>query len=266
MTFFDMPEVHERLKVLYFRLFMTAAVRLADSLIFVSHSAQKDCYARLGSPHGLSTVIHHGKSEAFRPDLSPETIEQIRQKYDLPRRFILYIGTIEPRKNLTRLVSAFESVAEAYPDLMLVIAGQKGWMYESIFENIQRLKLESRVIFTGFVPEEDKPFLLSAATIFVYPSLYEGFGIPVLEALACGIPTVTSNTSSLPEVAGDAALMVDPKSVVDISNKIQLLLSDHVLRRRLIERSLYQSAKFTWESTAAQTCKAYLEAMADKHK
>lgn len=256
-TFIDMPEVHEKIKVLYFGFFMNAAVRMADSVIFVSYSAQRDCNARLGPPRGLSTVIHHGKSEAFRPDLDPELLRRIKQKYGLRQDFILFIGTIEPRKNLPQLVTAFQSLAKAHPNLVLVIAGKKGWMYDSLFETIRRLKMESRVIFTGFLPEEDKPFLLSAATVFVYPSLYEGFGIPVLEALACGVPTVTSNTSSLPEVAGKAAIMIDPQNAAEIADALERLLSDSDLRSRLIEEAAHQAAKFNWKKTASETLNAY---------
>ena len=261
MTFFDMPEVHVRFKVFYFRLFIRAAIRFADGLIFVSHSARRDCEARLGSPRGNSYVIHHGKSEAFHSNLDAETVHQIRERYGLTSEFVLYIGTIEPRKNLVRLVSAFASIAAADPNIKLVIAGMKGWMYDSLFQTVGRLGLETRVIFTGFIPEADKPFLMAAARVFIYPSLYEGFGIPVLEALACGVPTITSNTSSLPEVAGDAALMIDPLQTTEIAEAIKTLLTDHGLREQLRAKSKRQAEQFTWERTAALTLKAYANAL-----
>ncbi len=257
MTFFDMPEMHVALKVFYFRFFIRAAVRFANAIIFVSRSAQQDCKLRLGPSRGLSSVIHHGKSAAFRPDLDPVSIQRVRDKYGLPSEFVLYLGTIEPRKNLTRLVAAFASGAKDHPSLALVIAGKKGWMYDRLFESVSTLGLESRVIFPGFIDERDKPFLLGGAYVFVYPSLYEGFGLPVLEALACGIPTVTSNTSSIPDVAGDAALLVDPTSEESLTNAIERLISDSALRETLRAASTIQAAKFTWKRTADSTAETY---------
>jgi glycosyltransferase involved in cell wall biosynthesis len=150
--------------------------------------------------------------------------------------------------------------------LLLVIAGMKGWMYDGLMEMVKNLNLQSRVIFTGFVPEEEKPFLIAAAKVFAYPSLYEGFGIPVLEALACGIPTVTSNVSSLPEVAGDAALTIDPHSVAELSSALEKLISDEPLRQRLTQEALRQAAKFTWTKTAIMTRQAYDDVLAPRSR
>jgi glycosyltransferase involved in cell wall biosynthesis len=259
MTFFNMPQAHERIKVLYFRFFIRADVRLADKVIFVSRSAQRDCADRLGPLRGSASVIYHGKSGAYRPDLDAKTIERVRSKHGLEADYVLFIGTIEPRKNLTRLVNAFAQMCDRHPGLLLAIAGMKGWMYEDLLQTVRRLDLESRVIFTGYVSEGEKPFLIVAAKAFAYPSLYEGFGIPVLEALACGVPTVTSNVSSLPEVAGDAALTVDPESVAEISAALEKLVSDAPLRTKLSQAALRQAAKFTWTATAAQTRETYVE-------
>jgi glycosyltransferase involved in cell wall biosynthesis len=261
MTFFNMSEMHERVKRLYFRFFIRADVRFADKLIFVSRSTMSDCIARLGNVRGTSTVIHLGKSEAFHTGLAASEIRRVKKKYGLNAEFVLFVGTIEPRKNLSRLVSAFASVCDRHAGLQLVIAGMKGWMYDDLLQTVKELNLQSRVIFTGFVPEEEKPFLIAAARVFAYPSLYEGFGIPVLEALACGIPTVTSNLSSLPEVAGDAALTVDPSSVDAISSALEKLISDEPLRERLKREASRQAAKFTWTKTAVMTREAYDDAL-----
>ncbi len=258
MTFFDMPEVHEFVKIKYFRFFIRMAALFADKIIFVSQSTQRDCIARLGPLRRPTySVIHLGKSEAFHPGLDPAEVKRVRDKYGLLGDFILYVGTIEPRKNLAALVSAFAAVCDQHSGLVLVLAGMRGWMYDGLLETISRLRLESRVIFTGFIPEEEKPFLIAGATVFAYPSLYEGFGIPVLEALACGIPTLTSNVSSLPEVAGNAALLVDPTNVEEISSSLERLLSDQSLREELKRESLLQAAKFSWADTAAATLRAY---------
>jgi glycosyltransferase involved in cell wall biosynthesis len=261
MTSYNMPEVHIPAKRVYFRTFIRIAKYFADHLIFVSASAQHDFTVRFGAPRGSTSVVLHGKSEAFRPDLDIQAIQRTREKYDLPSSFILYIGTIEPRKNLSRLVKAFASLTKTYPELILVIAGMKGWMYDQLFEDIRQLGLPSRIAFPGFIAEEDKALLLSAATIFVYPSMYEGFGLPVLEALACGIPTVTSNTSSIPEVVGDAALLINPMNEIEIARAIEMLLSDSKLREDLSRRSILQAARFTWQKTADLTVEGYKRAM-----
>jgi glycosyltransferase involved in cell wall biosynthesis len=259
MTFLNMPEVHQFIKIAYFRFFIRAATRFADKIIFVSASARHDCIARLGPLRVSSSVIHLGKSAAFHPDLAPDEVKRVCVKYGLPEEFVLYVGTIEPRKNLVALVSAFASVRDRHPDLVLVLAGMMGWMYDGLLEAIRRLDLQSRVVFTGFVPEEEKPFLIAGAKVFAYPSLYEGFGIPVLEALACGIPTLTSNISALPEVAGNAALLIDPTNIQELSSALERLLSDQLLRYELKQESLRQAAKFSWGKTAAATLRAYEE-------
>jgi len=266
MTFFNMSEVHERVKRLYFRFFIRADVRFANKVIFISHSTMTDCTTRLGAVRGTSAVIHLGKSEAFRTGLAASGIRRVKEKYGLNAEFVLFVGTIEPRKNLSRLVSAFATVCDKHSALLLVIAGMKGWMYDGLLEMVKDLNLQSRVIFTGFVPEEEKPFLIAAAKVFAYPSLYEGFGIPVLEALACGIPTVTSNVSSLPEVAGDAALTIDPCSVTELSSALEKLISDEPLRERLKREALRQAAKFTWTKTAIMTREAYSDALSSRSR
>jgi glycosyltransferase involved in cell wall biosynthesis len=266
MTFFNMPQAHERVKIVYFRFFIRADVRFADKVIFASHSALTDCTTRLGALQGTGAVIYHGKSEAFRTGLAATEIQRVREKYGLKADFVLFVGTIEPRKNLSRLVSAFALVCGRHPGLLLAIAGMKGWMYDGLMEMVKNLDLQSRVIFTGFVPEEEKPFLIAAAKVFAYPSLYEGFGIPVLEALACGIPTVTSNVSSLPEVAGDAALTIDPYSVAELSSALEKLISDEPLRERLTAEAVRQASKFSWTKTAILTREAYNDVLAPRSR
>ncbi len=257
MTFFNMPQVHERLKIFYFRFFIKAGMRSADHIIFVSRSAQADCIARLGKPHGQTSVIPHGKDDAFRPGISLAGLDRLQEKYGLPNRFVLYIGTIEPRKNLPRLIEAFAYIAAENPDLHLVIAGKKGWMTEGLFATIRKSDLTSRIVFTGFIAEAEKPLFLAACSLFVYPSMYEGFGLPVLEAIACGAPTITSNTSALPEVAGDAAILIDPADTAALAKAMQSVLLDPVLRKDLQTRGPLQAAQFTWEKAAALSADVY---------
>ncbi len=257
MTFFTMPEVHERVKVIYFRAFMRASRHLADHMIFISRSALADYTAKLGAPRGRVSVIPHGKGEEFRPGPSAARVRAVRERYGLGERFVLYVGTIEPRKNLPRLVEAFAAVAASDPALQLVLAGRPGWMAEELFRTIQRLDLGARIVFPGFIAEEDKAILLGACTVFVYPSLYEGFGLPALEALACGAPTITSNTSSLPEVVGEAAVLVDPTDTTALREALARILGSPELRAEMREAGPRQAAQFTWQRTAARTAAVY---------
>ena len=257
MTSLSMPDVHIGLKIIYFRFFIRRARRWTDALIFVSRSAQDDFLARFGPPRGLSTVVYHGKSPVFHPQQDQPAIAAVRTIYGLPTRYILYVGTIEPRKNLERLVQAFATLTLTYPDVSLVIAGMMGWKQDHLLGLVRDLGLEDRVLFPGFVAEKDKALLIAGSTLFVYPSLYEGFGLPVLEALASGIPTVTSNVSSLPEVAGDAALLIDPSDAAALAGAMGAILSDPSLAATLQCRGPEQAAKFSWERTAEQTSAVY---------
>ena len=262
MTSFSMPELHMAFKKQHYRFYIRFARQKPDGIIFISNSARNDFVTRFGPPRGSVAVIHHGKSDDLQPCQDDATLKSVREKYDLPSQMILYVGTIEPRKNLVRLVEAFSCVAQDFPAVALVIAGMKGWMYDDLFHRVQDLGLASRILFPGFIAEEDKVSLLCAAKVFAYVSLYEGFGLPVLEALACGIPTVTSNTSAIPEVAGNAAILVDPTDVKQIAGALRTLLSDSDLRNQLAEAGLIQAARFTWERTAAETLRVYRNVLA----
>ena len=257
MTFLTMPEVHERIKVFYFRFFIRASAWVPDGMIFISRSALADFTAQLGPPRGSTFVIPHGKGSGFHPGLNLDRLEAIRAQYGIARRYILFVGMIEPRKNLPRLVRAFSSIAAGDLEIQLVLAGKMGWMADELNHEIEVLRLGSRVVFTGFIAEDEKPILIAGCVLFVYPSLYEGFGLPALEAIACGTPTVTSNLSSLPEVVGDAALLVDPYDPAAIASAMQEALSSEPLREELKRRGPIQAAQFTWEHTAELTAEAY---------
>jgi glycosyltransferase involved in cell wall biosynthesis len=258
---FLMPDMHLATKVRYFRFFTGAAARWADALTFVSQSAQRDFLKFFPNPAPSCTVVHLGKGPQFRPDINPDEVEQVVRKYGLRRPYVLYIGTIEPRKNLVRLVEAFSTLTQTHPTCTLAIAGMKGWLYESLFDLVITLGLENRVVFTGFVSEENKPYLIRGAEVFAYVSLYEGFGIPVLEALACGTPTLTSDISSIPEITGNSALLVNPSSVQEIAAGLERLLGDISLRDELSAKSISQAAHFSWAETAAGTLNVYRKAV-----
>ena len=203
----------------------TAAHVLANS------QATKDDLCHVyGTDPDKVTVVHLGRDESLQPVSDPQRLRDVRTKLGIdrdgqPRPYLLYVGTLQPRKNLVRLIDAFATVLDLVPGLVLVLAGQRGWLAEPIYRRVDELGLAGRVLFPGFVDDADLPALLSGALAFVFPSLYEGFGIPVLEAQACGAPVLASNTSSLPEVAGDGALLVDPLDTAAIAAGLARLLT-----------------------------------------
>jgi glycosyltransferase involved in cell wall biosynthesis len=208
------------------------------------------------SPNKID-VVHHGLSPQFRP-LDGAAVAEACARYGLgaPGSYLLYVGTVQPRKNLARLIDAFAQVARQEAGgaaLRLVIAGKRGWLTEEIERRAAASGVAGQVLFPGFVADADLPALLSGALAFVFPSLYEGFGMPVLEAMACATPVLTSTTSALPEVAGDAALLVDPHDTEAIAEGIARLLSDAALRERLRERGMQRAAQFTWHRCASET-------------
>ena len=199
----------------------------------------------------------------FQVSYSKDALQQVRTKYQLSDNYILYMGTLEPRKNIERLVQAFAQLLQQneFQKYKLVLAGKKGWRYDSIFEQIKTLGIEDKIIFTGYVAEVDKAAIYQMAKLFVFPSLYEGFGIPIVEAMAAGVPVITSNVSSMPEAAGDAALLIDPFSVEQIAIAMQKLLTDETLRQLCIARGYEHCKLFTWERSADILVQMYHEIM-----
>ncbi|MGB3903440.1 MAG: glycosyltransferase family 1 protein [Anaerolineae bacterium] len=255
------PETHKLLNRWFLTLMMPRFLEAADAVIAVSEWTKKDAIELYGLDEDKVSVIYEGVNPRFRP-ASAERISALRHKYGILEKFILSVGTIEPRKNLTSLLEAYHSVRNGRRDLKLVIVGKKGWLYEGFFRRLRELGLENEVIFPGFVPDEDLPSLYSAADLFVFPSLYEGFGLPVLEAMACGAPVVTSNTSSLPEVAGEAALLIDPRSLQALARAMRDVLGNKTLRDDLRARGPKHAAKFTWETAAHGTLAIYRSLLA----
>jgi glycosyltransferase involved in cell wall biosynthesis len=259
MTAYLLPHMHTRAKGAYMRFFIRRAIRRADRLIFVSSSALDDCRRWFGLPLRNAVVVHHGKSDAFRPKGSAEELAAVRARYRLPDRYLLYLGTLEPRKNVPLLLRAFAELARRHPEAHLVIAGKKGWHFDEIFHTAASLNLGDHVLFTGYIDEADKPALMRGASLFVYPSLHEGFGIPVLEAMASGVPTIAGNRTSIPEIAGDGALLINPESLPELSNALEFLYSNPVARAGLVVKGLEQAARFSWKKTAEETAAVYRE-------
>ncbi|KPK99588.1 MAG: hypothetical protein AMJ91_07240 [candidate division Zixibacteria bacterium SM23_73_3] len=227
-----------------------------DAVIADSESTRNEIMKYLKIPEEKIHVIYLGCSQAYRP--LPETVmmQKIRAKYKIKGDFILYVGTLEPRKNLKGLIQAYDQ-SRAKEDFLLVLAGGKGWKYKHIFDLVKQLKLEERVIFCGYVPDSDLPALYNGASLFVYPSFYEGFGLPPLEAMACGTPVIVSHTTSLPEVVGDAGIYVDPFDIEQISYSIDTVLSDSKLCNTLRKKGLERAKLFSWEKTARETKELY---------
>jgi glycosyltransferase involved in cell wall biosynthesis len=246
----------------YLSFITRASIRRAARIIAVSESTRQDVINLIGAPAEKVIVVPNGVTPQFSP-AEPGEVSDFRQRRGLPARYILFLGTLEPRKNLVRLIEAYAELRSRAQDgdaitiPPLVIAGAKGWFYQDIFARVTELGLGDQVIFPGFVPAEELQWWYRGADVFVYPSLFEGFGLPVLEAMACGAPTITSDASSLPEVAGDGAILVDPEDVGQLADAIRRVLTNPSLVGQLRAAGLRQAACFPWERTAATTREVY---------
>jgi glycosyltransferase involved in cell wall biosynthesis len=255
------PEYHLPRNRIYLRAMMPRFLRRADRIIAVSENTRRDALRLYPIDPEKIEVIPEGVEARFRPDVGGDVISHIRRRYALPERFLLSVGTIEPRKNLSTLVEAYAALRSRHPEVGLVIAGSRGWLYDRFFEQLRSLGLEDHVVFTGYVPEEDIPALLNAAEVFAFPSEFEGFGLPPLEAMACGIPVVCSNAASLPEVVGDAGLLLPPRDVRGWVTALDRLLDDGQLRADLSARGLARARLFSWDTAASRTLEIYRSVM-----
>ena len=258
LSFRLMPDKFPPAQRLYLNAFTTHSARRARRVIAISESTRADVIARLGVPAARVDVAYPGVGSAFRP-LPASDVERFRSEKGLPERFVLYLGTLEPRKGLGTLIDALPALRAAHPDLHLVLAGGQGWGYAELFERVRALGLEAVVHWPGYVPAAELPWWYNAAAAFAYPSTYEGFGIPVVEALACGRPVVTTNVSSLPEAAGEAALLVPPGDVPALAAALAQALARSPAE---LEGGPAHAARFTWAATAASTVDSYRQALA----
>jgi glycosyltransferase involved in cell wall biosynthesis len=232
------------------------AVKRADLIFADSDATRADLIELFGAAAERVQTLYSGVEDLFRPVTDAEVLRAVRCRHALTKPFILSVGTIEPRKNLVRLIEAYSRLRQIV-DLDLVIAGGRGWMYDQIYRSPEEFGVGRNVRFLGYVPEADLPALYSLATLFVYPSLYEGFGLPVLEALACGAPVITSDNSSLPEVAGDAAILVDPRDTEALKEAMARLADDETMRVDLSRRGPERARKFSWDASARQLRAAF---------
>jgi glycosyltransferase involved in cell wall biosynthesis len=255
LTFLLFPELHTRGRIMLMPPFIRAAVRRAHGLVFVSESTQRDADRLVPGRRGLAAVAPLGVE--VRCAMTEERIEDALQKLKVRRPFILNVGTIEPRKNVIALVHAFEKIAAHFAELTLVIAGKIGWKHTAILDAMRNSTFADRIRCIGFITDEERSALLEACELFVYPSLYEGFGLPLLEAMAAGAPVIGSNTSSIPEVVGDAGELVDPLDPEALARTMEEILSDAGRRARLRQAGRARAAMFPWRRTAERTYELY---------
>jgi glycosyltransferase involved in cell wall biosynthesis len=261
LSFLRFPEVFNRANRLYLGTFTPPSLRRADRVITISESARQDVIELCGVPPERVTPILLAADERFKP-AAPAEVRAFRARHNLPERFVLYLGTLEPRKNVETLVRAYALLREqGSDDHVLVLAGPRGWQYEPIFDLVKSLGLSDSVMLPGFVPAEEQALWYSSATVFAFPSRYEGFGLPLLEAMACGAPVVSSSASSLPEVVGDAGLLVDPMDVAGLSAALRELLEDEDRRQALAAAGRARASEFSWRRMASETVQVYREVL-----
>ncbi len=260
LSFILYPERFRPLNRLYLRVFTRLSARRARRVIAISESTRRDAERLLGLPAGKVQTVYCGVDAAFQPQSAGRTAAFRRSK-GLPERFVLFLGTLEPRKNIVGLLDAYADARARGATPPLVIAGAKGWYYDEVFRRVEALGLRESVHFAGFAPAQELPLWYSAAEVFVYPSLYEGFGLPVLEAMACGTPVITSDCSSLPEVVGSAGVTVSPTDRLALAEALRQLLDDEERRAALGEQGRLRAARFSWERAAAETVAVYRQAL-----
>lgn len=254
MVVMDLPESMDGRTRTALNLTLKKSIRRSDTVITISEYSKQRIMHHFHVPEKNLGVIPCGIDRAvFHTGCSEEEIEACKKRLGINEKYILYLGTLEPRKNITGLIEAYRLLSDGLPDCPeLVIAGGRGWLYEEIFSLVERYDLTDRVHFTGYVSESDVPLLMSGAELFCFPSFYEGFGMPPLEAMACGTPTIVSDRASLPEVVGDAALTVDPELPAEICNAMKKILTDPPLKNLLSQKGVARAAVFTWENSAAE--------------
>jgi glycosyltransferase involved in cell wall biosynthesis len=261
LSFLRFPEVYNRANRMYLSSFTPPSLRRADRVITISEDARRDVIELCGVAPERVTPILLAADERFRP-AAPDEIRAFRVRQGLPDRFVLYQGTLQPRKNVETLVRAYALLRDqGSDDHILVLAGPRGWQYEPIFELICQLGMEGSVKFPGFVPDDELALWYSSAAVFAFPSRYEGFGLPLLEAMACGAPVVSSSASSLPEVVGDAGVLVDPSDVEGLCSALRQLLEDEPRRRALAAAGRARAQTFSWRRTASETVRVYREVL-----
>jgi glycosyltransferase involved in cell wall biosynthesis len=255
---FIMPDTIPMKYAFYMRNLIKLVSRKADRIISVSQSTKNDLVKWLDVPDEKITVVHQAVSNSFRPATNGDGGAQMRRRFGINGRYMLFVGNLEPRKNLINLMEAFALARDRLGGpVQLVICGKKGWLYSGILKTCERIKRGNDIVITDYVNENDLLGLYQNAEMFVFPTRYEGFGMPALEAMACGTPVITSNTSSMPEITGSAAILISPSSVEEISEAMIKVANSDSLRKELREKGLKQAKLFSWTNTARETLDVY---------
>lgn len=257
MTFFLYPHLHTRSKRFFFPLATRFSARRAQAIIADSENTRQDIIRLLKVPKEKVFKVLLGVDPSFRPIRDSSLKRRIGEHYHLPEKFILYLGMVEPRKNLPLLIRAYKDLVNRGFEEHLVLAGRFGWMYEDVLRLVETFGLQDLIHFTGYISQNDLPVVYNLARVFVYPTLYEGFGFPPLEAMACGVPVITTNVSSLPEIIGDAGILIPADDQEALVNAMERILKDRGLRDELASKGPLRAGLFTWESTARETIKVY---------
>lgn len=261
------PQYFNKKVRVYYQGVVKPAVRKSNKIIADSKSSKEDIVRILGVPESKVVVIYPGVEEKFRPLADSDSAHNLCQRYSLSKEIILFVGNMKPHKNLAGLMEAFARLRQDDGvDCQLVVIGEKDRHFWQIQAKVQELKLQQEVVFTGLVAEDEMPLFYNAAEVLVLPSLYEGFGLPALEAMACGTPVVCSNTSSLPEVVGDAAILFNPKSIDEMTKAISRLLGDKSLKQKMVKEGLERAKLFSWKKTVQETVEVYNQAIKGNEK
>jgi len=256
LSFLKYPEFFSWRKNFWHKMInVKKLIKRFDIIVAVSENTKRDIIELCGVAENKIKVIYAGVNKEFRKIIDGNKLLEVKNKYKLPDKFILYLGTVEPRKNVDGIIRAYNQLRinnYGLDNVKLVIAGAKGWKSENIYQEWGRSKFKDDIKFLDYVDSEDKAYLYNLASVFVYPSFYEGFGFPPLEAMACGLPVVASYAASLPEVVGSAALMVDPYNINDIARAMEKILIDESLKNKLVARGFEQVKKFNWGKTGRE--------------
>jgi len=255
---FTMPQVFWFSERITGKIRMKSIMRVADKIISISNTMTALCIQETGIPDYKFRTIYHGVNENFKPITDSKQLDEMRLKYHLPEKFILFIGGLYPQKNFSGLINAFSLMVNDIPH-QLVVVGKTRWKYKNDLKLIEEKGLETRIQLLGWVNPEEIPTLYNLADCFVYPSLYEGFGLCLLEAMAAGCPVVAASTGALPEIARDAALLVDPQNYRQMKDAIMEVISNVALRHDLVQKGILRAKDFTWEKCAEETLKLFYE-------
>ncbi len=257
LSLFRHPRHHPPAQHLTIRPFLRGAAQRAERVICVSEFTRGEAIDVLGLDHERIEVVAEAAGEEFRPDQDPVRLNEVRRKYSLPEEFLLFVGTLEPRKNISRLLRAYSQLKGQGHNVPLILVGPRGWNMPPVEEQVEKLGIGEGIRWLGYVPQQELPALYALAKVFVYPSLYEGFGLPLLEAMACGTPAVVGDCPALREVAGEAAIFVDPTDEAAISAGLSRLLSAHDALEHYRQLGLERSDQFSWQRAAQETFEVY---------